>query len=237
MCRDELPRIFELRDLLPRSLPPTAYFQRFEESLAEFPPKKKIFRHLEVQLQQLDPIAWAHLKQKLQPLLTRKHPTRGWQSIFDTMNEAKAYAYLHGIGCTEVKFIPESSEKGRKTPDLEANLGNHKVLCEVKTINISDEEAQTRHDQLSRQIFATLPEGFFNKLRADLNRAKEQMDSVSISTDTKKFVYVTINFDDSLHEYAEAYREQIQFHILRNIDDGLDIFLDIKPPYYSATIE
>ena len=39
------------------------------------------------------------------------------------------------LGCTNIRFIPVSRAKGQQTPDLGADLGSEKVLCEVKTIN------------------------------------------------------------------------------------------------------
>jgi hypothetical protein len=32
-------------------------------------------------------------------------PKRGWQALFDTLNELKAYAYLQRLGCSQVAFI------------------------------------------------------------------------------------------------------------------------------------
>lgn len=91
MFRKELPRIYELRDLLPDPVPLGAYFQNLEESLARIPQKLKQFRDIERDLEGLDPEAWEALKSDLKPLLAAKHPTRGWQSLFDKLNEAKAY--------------------------------------------------------------------------------------------------------------------------------------------------
>jgi len=237
MYRDELPRVFELRDLLPTPLPSAAYFQKFEQSILDEPVKRKHFRHIEADLQQLDLAAWCYLKTKLQPLLATKDSKRGWQSLFDVLNQAKGYVHLRGIGCTNIKFIPESSGHGEKTPDLEADLGSEKVLCEVKTINISDDEARARRDLSVREIIFALTDKFFGKLKSDLDLAKHQMDSYRSEPSVRKIAYVVINFDDLLHEYADTYRQQIDAYIAEEIGDRLEVALDIKPPYYSATIE
>ena len=56
--RRELPRIYELRDLLPNPPPPGAYFCNLDRSLAEIPQKLRQFRDLESDLQGLNATAW-----------------------------------------------------------------------------------------------------------------------------------------------------------------------------------
>jgi hypothetical protein len=70
--RRELPRVFELRDLVGQSLSPDAYFQSFEQSLSEIPQKLKQFRDIERDLQGLDADAWTFLKGEVAPLLAAK---------------------------------------------------------------------------------------------------------------------------------------------------------------------
>lgn len=86
MRRIEFPRLHELRDTLPTPLPPDAYFHDCDSTLAESPQKRRQFRDIESDLQSLDPEAWAFLKAELTPLLTAKHPKRGWQQLFDKLN-------------------------------------------------------------------------------------------------------------------------------------------------------
>ena len=65
-----------------------------EKSLSERRPKLKQFRDIELDLQGLDAKAWAFLKSEVAPLLAAKDPKRGWQSLFDKLNQAKAFNYL-----------------------------------------------------------------------------------------------------------------------------------------------
>jgi hypothetical protein len=58
MYRKELPRIYELRDLLPVSPPAGACFRDLDQSLAQIPQKLRQFRDIEQDLQGLDPAAW-----------------------------------------------------------------------------------------------------------------------------------------------------------------------------------
>ena len=135
VLRLDLPRIYELVDGLEDRASPRAYFQDFEATIPGSV-KWKHFVHLEGELAKLDISAWRALKARAITLLQRKGRKRGWQECFDCLNGAKAYNYLVLLGCISVRFIPEAKTK---TPDLHARLGPRAVLCEVKTINRSDQ--------------------------------------------------------------------------------------------------
>src|SRR5580765_2589561 len=125
---------------------PDAYFQNFVDRITESEHIRYCYTQVERPLALLDSEAWADLKERAVPFLTVRDEKRGWQAMFDTLNESKGYAYLRGIGCSEVAFIKRES---KKTPDLRAILDGSRVLCEVKTINISQDEA-ARRDRVSR---------------------------------------------------------------------------------------
>lgn len=231
MYRNELPRIYELRDLLPNPLPATAYFQNLDKLLAEFPPKLRQFRELENLLQCLDLPAWRFLKSELEPLLRAKDTTRGWQPLVDKFNQARAYKHLKDRGCTNIEFIKPLPAK---TPDLSASLDSELVLCEVKTINISNLEANRRRNGGVIDIQVQLEHGFFFKLESDLDRAREQISSYAGDDPARKMVYFIVNFDDLLHEYADRYRTQIDRFMRDHPVTDMEVFFDIKPPFYSA---
>lgn len=234
MYRNELLRIYELRDLLPNPLPRDAYFRDLDSTLATIPQKLKQFLDAESDLQGLDAAAWTYLKAELVPLLAAKHETRGWQQLFDKLNQAKAYNYLVCIGCTGVRFIPESNKKGQRTPDLEALLQGQQVLCEAKTINVSKDEASRLHSGGVGGSTDLLPEAFFNKLASSLSIAMAQTQANNTSTDTKRIAYIIVNFDDRIHEYADRYQVQINRFIANNPTPRLEVRFDIKEAYYTA---
>jgi hypothetical protein len=233
MCRDEFPRIFELRDLLPSPLPEGIAFPSLDEASIQFPPKRKFLRDTEAELQSLDPAAWTALIAKLTPL-PKKHNTRILEPLYNLLNEAKAYNYLRRIGCTNIHFIPESKTK---TPDLGAGLQGQKVLCDVKTINRSDVEVGRSLSGGVGTIKEQLDAGFFRKLKSDLEHAKKQMLTYNPDSTVKKIVYVIVNYDDNLHEYGDTYRSQIAQFIANNPVPDLEVEFDIKPPFYGATGE
>jgi len=233
MHRRELPRIFELHDLVMPSSSPDAYFRNFEKSLSAIRQKMKQFRDIEADLQGLDANAWVFLKSELEPLLEIKHPTRGWQFLFDKLNQAKAFNYLKDTGYLNVRFIPTAPVPRQQTPDLEADG----VLCEVKTINVSDVEANRRHSGGVGIVTDQLDEGFFRKLSSDLKKAKAQMVSYDRCADSKHIVYIIANFDDHLHEYADRYQRQIDHYVAGDPVPGLQVVVfDVKPPFYTAMV-
>jgi hypothetical protein len=232
--RNELPRVFELHDLVRSPRSAAAYFQDFEKSLAEVPQKLRQFRDIEHELEGLDTAAWNHLKADVPELIAVRDPSRGWQALFDILNQAKAYNYLQRIGCTNIAFIPRARAKGQKTPDLKAELGLVNVLCEVKTINVSEDEATRRQTGGVGTSTDRLESGFFRKLTSDLTRAKAQMAAHGADSATKMIAYVIINFDDLLHEYADRYELQINQYMVRTPVPGLEVVFDYKPAFYAA---
>jgi hypothetical protein len=229
--RGELPRIFELRDLVQHSSSRDAYFQNFEKSLSEIPQKLQQFRDIERDLQGLDAEAWAFLKSEVAPLLAAKDPKRGWQLLFDKLNQAKAFNYLREAGYLNIRFVPPSAVRGQQTPDLQADG----ALCEVKTINISEVEADRRYSGGVGSSTDQMDEGFFRKLSSDLRKAKAQMAAFNTGEDTRYIAYIIVNFDDSLHEYADRYQPQIDQFIAGDPVPGLQVVaFDIKPPFYGA---
>jgi len=128
---DELQRISQLRDYSINLNSAKAYFRANDDKLTN-PSKRQFFVALESEFQGLDDEAWQFLKGEAMPRLKSPHPTRRWQQLFDTLNEAKGYNHLARIGCTDIKFIPRATTNKVQTPDLRGLLGVTRVLCEVK---------------------------------------------------------------------------------------------------------
>lgn len=194
----------------------------------------KHFRDIERELQGLDADSWRFLKTELAPLLTRREEVRGWQALFNKLNEAKGYNYLVRIGCNKVSFIPRSKIQGQKTPDLEGCRASAKTLCEVKTINISNDECAFRKGTFGvKSILMQLSPQFFAKLEGSLQNAQQQMTAYCASA--KKIVYVVLNYDDILHEYRSNYSRQLRDFMNARTPADLHVVFDAKPAYYSAT--
>jgi hypothetical protein len=195
--------------------PPSAeaYFSDFDNKRQENPVRLKHFRDIEAELEGFDESAWSYLKAQLAPLLAVKIAKRGWQALFDKLNEAKGYYHLVSIGCTNVEFIPVSSVNGQRTPDLQGALAGARVLCEVKTINMSEVEATRRTSGAVGSITLQLPDGFFRKLTSDIETAESQMAAYDADNFVRRIVYIIVNFDDIRHQYADDYSAQINSFI------------------------
>jgi hypothetical protein len=120
------------------------------------------------------------------------------------------------------------------TPDLEAKKATARTLCEVKTINISDPEANRRFSGGVANITDRLDDKFLEKFSSVLEKAKAQMTAFDADPAVTKLAYVVINFDDQLHEYADRYRVQIERYMAVNPTPGLEVVLYWKPPFYFA---
>lgn len=220
-CRDKMPRVCELIDLIEDRSAPAAYFKNFEKNFRVEEQFRQAWLAREAHLGKLNREAWEFLRDEMRPYLTRRDSKRGWEQLISVMNQARAYSYLQAIGCSTPRFIPRDSRK--KTPDLEVDRDGGKVLCEVKTINISDFEVSARKSGNSRMISDRLSCGFLNKLISDLEGAKKQMEAYDNHCSARRMVFVIINFDDLLAEYKNEYYRQIDALLAKDPVDGIEI--------------
>ena len=227
MFRNEMPRVYELRDLIDDPLSPCAYFQNFDTSICDDDPsKKQTWLAREEAFQKLDLESWSFLKSEAFPYLTAQDPNgRGWEQLISILNQAYAYNYLVDQGCLVVRFIPRADKAGQETPDLCGVYKGRKVLCEVKTMQVSENEATCRQAQQGRVITNILSGGFLNKLHHDLCKAKKQLASYASAEDTKRIVFLIINFDDALGEYKAGYYAQIDQYLATASFPDIDIVL------------
>lgn len=224
MYRNELPRVYELRDLICDPVASNAYFQNFDASLKDDPLKKKVWLAREREFDRLDLASWCYLKTEAIPYLTtRDLRGRGWQQLIAILNQARAHNYLMDAGCAQVQFIPRESRNGRKTPDIEGELGSRKILCEVKTVSESDNEVVRRESGGVGSTNDHLNVGFFVKLTSDLCEAKKQIDAYDISDNIRRIAFIVLNFDDALGEYKANYFQQIDQHLFENPTSGLEV--------------
>jgi hypothetical protein len=225
MFRLEMPRVYELKDLIDDPYARTAYFQDFDNSLRDGGgSKKKVWLAREHELQQLDADAWLLLKQESLPYLTTCDAKgRGWEQLISILNQARAYNYMVGQGWCGVRFIPPSKKKRLETPDLEGELNGRKVLCEVKTLNISDLEAAKRQTGGGGSTLDLLDDGFLKKLSSTLSKAKSQMESYDNAEIVKHVAFMIINFDDFLGEYKTEYFAQIDRYLAASCLPNIDI--------------
>src|ERR1700732_1165341 len=136
-------RILELREASIALNSASAYFRADDDKFTD-PVKVKYFAEIDRNLAMLPEDAWKQIKIDLVNRIAVRHPTRGWQPLFDIFNEVRAYNYLQDMGYEDIRFIPRAKANNLRTPDLEAVYNDTPILCEVKTINTSDKELHRR---------------------------------------------------------------------------------------------
>lgn len=224
MFRHEMLRVYELQDLIDDRFASKAYFRNFDDSIRDESEKKKTWLQREQVFQRLGPEAWQFLKREAKPYLTNQNARgRGHQQLISILNQAWAYNYLIDEGCSRVAFIPTVKTKGQETPDLEGELEERRVLCEVKTLSISDDEANRRQTHGGGGTTASLQIGFFDKLTSNLCKAKSQMRSYDKSANARFIAFIVLDFDDVLGEYKANYFSQIDRYLAANPVHGIDI--------------
>ena len=239
--REELSRVFELKDQLSDPETPGAYFQNFEEGLQENSQKLAAFRKLETVLSALDTDAWRTLRDTASDHLNRpsKGKGRGWQSLFDVLSEARGYAYLHSIGCSDIRFVGRSD---RPTPDIEASDEGQRVLCEVKTLNISDDEAGRR-----RRVYSGTPvvsktptelgANYLSKLRKTLDHAVKQLDAADPARTARRIVFCVLHFDDWVGDYYPAHFREIDAHLSTHPVEGAELVFFLPNNLFGRSFE
>jgi hypothetical protein len=212
VSRAELPKIYQLIDLIKDRTHHDSYFQNFEHSIGDESAKRCFWLAREKELQRLDHEAWGFLKNEALPCLTARN-NRGHEQLISILNQARAHNFLLDSDCSDIRFIPRESKKKKKTPDLEAKLEDISIICEVKTIHISKREVGARNSDACSLTLASLEPGFFNKLTSTLNKAKAQMVSYNSTPCARHIAFIVVNFDDSLGEYKTNYYEEIDHYL------------------------
>jgi len=192
-------------------------------------------------LYELDIESWLVLKQKLIKKFNQPENNRGKYDFFSTMNEAFAYKYLKISGSSKLKIIVEGD---KENPDISYETNGKNEFCEVKTINISDQEIvkmnQSNKVQSDEDIYNIFHEGkelsidcnkeysklslgFFNKLKKDLEKASSQ---ISKDNNGSGIIFIIIHFDDFTHYFIENYIESIKCY-MRNEWNSLRVYFMI----------
>jgi len=239
MFRMQLSRIYELRDLIRDPTSSGAFFQNFDTYAQDSLHARQQYERWEKDLQGLDADSWEALKREASPYLMHKDRNgRGWQQLFDILNQAHAYNYLKTIGCSNVCLFPRATQGSTRTPDLEGFLDASRVLCEVKTINISQKEVRARKEGTAKNITNKLDDGLLRKLHSDITGARDQLHAYAATGGARYYVYIVLCFDDWLGEYKEEYFRQIDQYLLDCSIPGIDrlVFRNDHTPFHKALV-
>ncbi|MDO8987994.1 MAG: hypothetical protein Q7U91_00005 [Sideroxyarcus sp.] len=229
MFREEMPRVYELKDLFEGQDNPRTNFLSFRDTDPPLSGMKQAWLAYEQELRRLDVAAWEFLKGEVNRHRNKFNggALRGRQQIMSFLNQARAYNYLVDIVCSHVRFIPEKEIDGLKTPDLEGVLNERKVLCEVKTLHISDLEMDRRKREKGWETERPDDRRYINflceKLKSHLCKAISQMSSYDDSYDVKRIAFIVINFDEFFSNKKAEYYSQIDRWLATDMLSGIDI--------------
>lgn len=220
-------RLLELREGSIALNSASAYFRADDDKLTD-PYTVEFFAEVDRNLAMLPEDAWQQIKSDLLSRIALRDPKRSWQQFFDTFNEVRAYNYLQGMGCKDIRFIPRAKIKNLKTPDLAAMHDEAPILCEVKTINTSEQELHRRATGGVGSTSLVVDEKLLEKLSRDIATAKTQMDAYNPYA--RQLAYVVINFDDWAGDCAEEHLAQIE-DFLNGLRPGIDVVSYVRTSF------
>jgi hypothetical protein len=223
--RSRLQRIYELLDSSKDIGSARNYFRNFEEVLSNGKTPFPYFKNWEDILQTLDADNWIICKSKAVRYVTAKDAMRrDWHQLFDALVEARAYKYLRDEGYGGIHFIEEQPEI--KAPDLEAFRDKERILCEVKSINRSNDALAAKQQPFSQITTSiTLNEGFITKLESHFNKARCQMKAADPNNEALHQLFINVSFDDFVGDCQELYYDQIDAYLGANPHPDFEVVI------------
>ena len=199
-----MKRIHEIIDNLRCRYPCDDFFSCFEESYRISPQKRATYHLYNKALMVLDSESWEILKEKALQQYPNHRKGQTKQGFFNILNEAFAYRYLVCRGFHDVRLIKEGV---RPSPDIQFAVHNTQNYCEVKTLNISDDEINRRISQnvIDGWVYVSLSDSFLNKFSEAVAKARKQIQAWGPSG----LVYIIMIFDDIALDYYQNYRKQL----------------------------
>lgn len=226
-----LARIGELIAAIPKNRRAESPLGGLNDPSKCHPLKLHRYQIAENDLRSLDQNAWEYLRDKARRIAVQKHKVRRWQALFDCLDEAKGYSFLRELGCDEIKFVPTSKTK---TPDLQARLDGRLVLCEVKTINASDDGVGRRNAGGIQRHENSVSDKLLAKVARTVESARDQILEFASDRDCRKIVFLILMFDDLLREYAPEYDAQVRAYVSKQSLGDVEVELFWYPPFWSA---
>ena len=104
----------------------------------------------------------------------------------------------------------------------------------MKTINVSDDEANRLATGGVGTTLRYLEQPFLDKLSSTIRTAATQLLAFDKDLTSRRIAYVVFNFDDRIHEYADEYQQQIEAFLASAPLPDVEIVLEIKPAFHSV---
>jgi hypothetical protein len=230
--RKEFPRLYELRDSMKNPDAEDSCLRNLDQDL-QHEVVRRIWSRIELDLRGLDADAWTFLKSEALLCVntwdeksSRRGSPRGRELLLNILYQAKAYNFLKTKDCSAIHFITRAPKKGKRTPDLEGISSTARFLCEVKTINRSEEEVyRQRVEKKYLHDHSKLAEEFFAKVGGVIENAKVQLEAYDPKGEATHIVYVIMNFDDFWGDYKELNIRQLDEYLCAHPVPGIELVL------------
>ena len=178
----------------------------------------------EKRLARLDSASWQVLRDKAVRHVCFDDPTRRYQQLWNTLDEARGYEFLAEQGYEQIKFITPSNKDGVRSPDMIGRKAGSTAVLEVETINESQdnlgENASWRNEAVT--VPQNLSEALTRKIVVTIEDATDQLKSYPRPTD-RKIVFLVLRFDHGQKTGWHLYSELKEF-IATQAKDGVEVF-------------
>ncbi|WP_223460403.1 hypothetical protein [Pseudomonas sp. A-R-26] len=200
-----MPGFNELIEEIEKKHPNDWWIKSRRETESLFPDSFPQVHVYENALRILDSDSWLVLSEKAQKVFPGSRELRGKHQFFDLLNEALAYEYLVAQELCNIRLL--RTVKNQKSPDISYEANCVPCYCEVKTINVSQDEIDktVAGKSFDSSIYHELTPQFLNKLYLTIQAAVAQIKSLAPSG----LVYVIVHFDDFTLDHYETYQRQI----------------------------
>ncbi|WP_223521228.1 hypothetical protein [Pseudomonas sp. GL-B-19] len=207
-----MPGFNELIAEIEKKHPDDWWIKSRRETESLFPDSFPQVHIYENALRILDSDSWLVLSEKSHLEFPGPRGDRGKYQFFNLLNEALAYEYLIAQELHNIRLMRTVPKK--KTPDISYEANGVARYCEVKTINVSQDELDktSAKESFDGSIYYKLTPQFLNKLDSTIQIAVEQIQSFSPSG----LVYVIVNFDDFSLDHYDTYQRQISEFLARS---------------------
>lgn len=210
-----MTRVHDLIAAVRTAHPTDPFFSNFETSLRTHPLKRSYYAAYERAFSCLDDSSWTNLRSKAVDHFSNSRPKGGKAPLFDQLNDAFAYRWLVNRGFSQVTVLPEDRHATLKSPDISFCGCGQQFACDVKTLNVSNDELDRRcappkyYDWST--TFLTLHPTFFKKIDDAVAKGTKQ-----IRTHCKNgLVFILVHSDDYASTFHREHRVRIASHLRR----------------------
>ena len=221
-----MARVHDLIAAIRTAHPTDPFFHNFEASLRTDPLKRSYYAAYERAFSCLDDTSWTNLRSKAVAHSHEQRPKRVKAPLFDQLNDAFAYRWLVNRGFSQVTILPEDHRATQKSPDISFCGCGRELACDVKTLNVSNNELDRRcapdynipdgtpanpkyYDWST--TFQKLHPTFFKKIDEAVAKGTEQ-----IRTRCKNgLVFILVHSDDYASTFYPEHRVCIASHLRR----------------------